>query len=82
MHRNNLTEGDAAWLALLGYVIAYDFWSLRTRHETLSGSFDRALRSPGRSLLTLVAWGALTAHLFDPAVRRAMGHASGSHPQI
>ncbi len=72
MSNRNLTEGDIAWLALLCYIVGYDAWSIRTRHETLSGSFDRALRSPLRSILTLVSWGALTAHLFDPALRRVL----------
>jgi hypothetical protein len=67
-----MTEGDRAWLGLLAYVVGYDAWALATRHETLSASFDRALRHPIRSVITLLAWGALTAHLFDPAIRRAL----------
>ena len=66
------SEGDRAWLALLAFVVGYDAWAITRHHETLSSSFDRALKHPTRSILTLLTWGALTAHLFDPAIRRAL----------
>ena len=67
---DRITSGDAAWLGLLAGVVAYDAWALAQSRETLSESFDRALRSPRRSLFTVAAWAVITEHLFDKAIRR------------
>lgn len=63
-HRPPLSEGDRAWLGLLGYVVAYDMWALRTGRETLSASYYNALTSSMRRYPTVVVWVYLTAHLF------------------
>ena len=57
------TAGDKAWMALAAGVTAYDAWAARTRHDTMSKSFARALDDPVRRWPTLAFWGYLTAHL-------------------
>jgi hypothetical protein len=68
-----MSEGDRAWLGLLLGVVIYDAWAVVTQRETLSQSFDRALRDPKRSGVTIAAWSALTMHLFDKSIRRTLG---------
>lgn len=65
-----LTEGDAAWLTLLVFIVAYDTWALFRGRETLSASFDRSLADPVRRPATIAVWAVLTTHLFDASVRR------------
>jgi hypothetical protein len=42
----------------------YDLWALRTRRETMSAGFHRALRHPLSRWPVVVSWAYLTAHLF------------------
>ena len=67
-----MTNAERAWVAILAFVVGYDVAAIVKQDETLSGAFDRALRSRKGSILTVLAWGALTQHLFDPAIRRAI----------
>ena len=67
-----MTNADRAWVVILAFVVGYDVAAIVKNDETLSGAFDRALRSRKGSILTVLAWGALTQHLFDPAIRRAI----------
>jgi len=59
-----ISEGDAAWLGLLAYVVAYDAYAMICRHETLTSSYYRALADPKRRYITILTWGYLTGHLF------------------
>lgn len=67
-----MTNADRAWVVILAFVVGYDVAAIVKQEETLSGAFDRALRSRRGSILTILAWGALSQHLFDPAIRRAI----------
>ena len=71
------TEGDRAWVGLLAYVVAYDLWAGLTGRETLSMSFDRALKDPLRGAATLALWAGVTIHLFERALRRAIERTYG-----
>jgi hypothetical protein len=57
-------EGDAAWIGLLAYVVAYDAYALLTGKETLSSAYYRALAHPRRRWPTIATWVLLTSHLF------------------
>jgi len=65
-------SASRAWALMLAFVVGYDIAAIYKGTETLSSAFDRALQSRRGSLLTVLAWGALTQHLFDPAIRRAI----------
>ena len=67
-----MTPGDRAWLGLLAYIVTYDAYALFRRRETLSQSFDRALRDPRRNVLTIAVWAGVTVHLFDKQIRRIL----------
>lgn len=60
-----ISEGDAAWIGLLAYVVAYDAYAMITGRETLSSSYYRALSDPKRSKLTIAVWLGLSAHLYQ-----------------
>lgn len=61
----DIKEGDAAWIGLLAYVVAYDTYAMLTDRETLSSAYYRALAHPRRRWMTIAVWAGLTGHLFQ-----------------
>ena len=59
-----INSGTKAWLGLVGYVLAYDLYAIRSGRQTLSAAFYEALRHPQRRWLVIAAWAYLTGHLF------------------
>lgn len=59
-----LENGEAGWIGLIVYVVAYDLWQWRHDRPTLSIVFGRwCQRRPGKVLLA-AAWSITTTHLF------------------
>ena len=56
-------HGHLGWAAVGGFVAAWDIWAALTEHETLSGAYARALRSPRSRVITTVATAYLVVHL-------------------
>jgi hypothetical protein len=57
-------EGWAGWAGMTIWVVVWDFWALRTGHQTMTSAFKKLTTNPyGRIVLTAI-WGALTLHLF------------------
>lgn len=52
------------WLGLGAYIVAYDTWAILRGHQTLSSAFYEALRHPTRKWYVVLAWAALSAHLY------------------
>jgi hypothetical protein len=59
--------GGAGWLVVGTVVVAWDV----VAPETLSAAFQRARSSPVGFAVLVVAWGALTGHLFQLLPGRA-----------
>lgn len=59
-----LNSGSKAWLALLGGVLAYDLYAIRSGKQTLSAAFYEATRHPRRRWIVVACWSILSLHLF------------------
>jgi len=69
-------RGGWGWIGLAVYVAAVDVWLIRARRPTLSQVFGDALKHPARRWPVVVAWVAITLHLFGelipPRLRSAL----------
>lgn len=58
--------GGYAWLGLGIYVLAYDYWAIRTSRETLSEAYGRSMAHPIYRLPTLLISTTVLKHLMAP----------------
>lgn len=59
-----MNEGKFGWILVSSVVFVWDYWALKTKHQTMTSAFKKATQNPyGRVILTGI-WGALTLHLF------------------
>ena len=59
-----MNEGKFGWMIVAAWVFIWDYWALKTKHQTMTSAFKKATQnSNGRIILTGI-WGALTLHLF------------------
>jgi len=63
-------SGETAWLGLIAYVFAYDIIALRSGRSTLSAAFYNGVQKKHSAFLLILAWGALTGHLFHLIPRK------------
>lgn len=61
-----ISDAGKAWIGLAAFVVAYDTWAIRTRRETLSMAFTRAISHPMKRWPTLVGSTVLYTHLVLP----------------
>jgi hypothetical protein len=59
-------SGAIGWAGIAAYVIAYDYWAIRTDNETLSGACWRSLSHPYGKWVTLTIVTGLVKHLVAP----------------
>lgn len=59
-------HGILGWLMTAGVVIAYDYWAMSSRHQTMSTAFKNGLFRKSTSVPTFIGWAVLTWHLFHP----------------
>ena len=72
LKKDHRTSGLLGWLILLGYVIAYDAYAMKSKKaETLTRSFWRLSEGKISKAPVLGAWLVVTFHLmFEKQVRR------------
>jgi hypothetical protein len=63
-------HGIFGWAATAIVVIAYDYWAMNSRHQTMSNAFKNGLFRRSTFLPTFVGWAILTWHLFHPPSMR------------
>ena len=63
-----LRRGGWGWIGLAVYVAAVDAWLIRARQHTLSEVFGDALKHPARRWPVVMAWVAITLHLFGELI--------------
>jgi hypothetical protein len=65
-HTAKVKKSDVAWLAIAGFVAAYDIYAIKTKNETLSSGFWRALRNPRSRWPAVIVCTGLYKHLMFP----------------
>ena len=70
------SNGSWGWLGLAGFILGYDAWAIASGRETLTRSFQRAMKHPLRRWPVAVAVGVTVLHLYDqlPARLDPFGH--------
>jgi hypothetical protein len=64
LEKDERLSGLGGWLFLLGVVVAYDCYAIKTQKaETLTRSFWRLTEKPMQGVLPLAAWFVITGHL-------------------
>ena len=58
-----LKSGTKAWAGLMGYVVLWDLFAVRTGRETLSTAFYNGLSHPVKRWRVVLLWTYVTAHL-------------------
>jgi len=67
-----MRAGAWGWVGLWGYIVTYDAWLIRRRKATLSEVFGEAVRHPVKRWPVMVAWVAVTLHLFSELIPEPM----------
>ena len=62
----DVRKADIAWLAIAGFVAAYDYYAIKRGHETLSRAYWRSLRNPATRWPSIVLVTGLYKHLVFP----------------
>jgi hypothetical protein len=62
-HPRSSRHGIFGWVAVGALVASWDAWAALTDHETLSGAYSRALRTPSGRIAATAATAYLVAHL-------------------
>ncbi len=72
LQKDQRTSGLIGWALLLGVVIAYDAYAIKTKKaETLTRSFWRLSEGKMSKAPVFGAWGIITAHLMlEKSIRR------------
>jgi len=72
LEKDHRKSGLAAWAILLGGIIAYDTYAIRSQKiETLTRAFWRLTEEPIKKIIPITMWVGLTAHLlFEKEVRK------------
>ncbi len=64
LEKDHRKSGLAAWAILLGGIIAYDTYAIRSQKiETLTRAFWRLTEEPIKKIIPITMWVGLTAHL-------------------
>lgn len=72
LEKDQRISGLFGWALLLGFVVAYDAYAIKTRKaETLTRSFWRLSEGKISKASVFGAWGVITAHLMlEKSIRR------------
>ena len=61
-----IKRADLAWFLLAAYVAAYDYYAIKTKRETLSRAYWRALEKPTTRWPAVLVTTGLVKHLLFP----------------
>lgn len=76
LKKDKRISGLFGWLVLFAYVIAYDFYAIKTRKiETLTRSFWRSTEKTIPGIIFIGAWVTLSVHLLieKPVRKKILG---------
>lgn len=59
-------HGVIGWFGLFLLVVAFDYWAIKNRKQTMSQAFKKALYTRPSFIPIIIGWSLLTWHLIHP----------------